>query len=125
MTGAEVEACVNELAQHLPAELVEAMGEITIHVARDRYDVEVLDAAMDEAGQGPVEIPEDFRALYIGTPIDPAADPEAEDVEPPAGVIILNAAMLETADDVTHTLLHELGHALGYDEDEVAALGLE
>lgn len=125
MTGAEVEACVNELAQRLPAELVEAMGEITIHVARDRYDVEVLDAAMDEAGQGPVEIPEDFRALYIGTPIDPAADPEAEDVEPPAGVIILNAAMLETADDVTHTLLHELGHALGYDEDEVAALGLE
>ena len=40
-------------------------------------------------------------------------------------MIVLNAAKLLTAEDVSLTLLHEVGHALGFDEYEVAALGLE
>lgn len=125
MNVAEVQGYVDDLAQSLPEDVAAAIGEVTIHVARDRQDLDVLRAAVREAGQGPVKIPQNFRAVFIGTPIDPSADPEADDVEPMRGVIILNAAMLRTPDDVIHTMLHELGHGLGFDEDEVAALGLE
>ena len=46
MTVAEVQVYVNELAESLPAEVVAAIGEVSIHVARDRQDAEVLREAV-------------------------------------------------------------------------------
>jgi predicted Zn-dependent protease with MMP-like domain len=120
MTVSEVESLVDEIVQQLPAAALSALAEVTIHVARDRGDGEVLCAAVREAGKGAVAIPEDFRALFLGD----AIEDDAEDAEA-SGVIVLNAAKLITAEDVSLTLLHEVGHALGFDEYEVAALGLE
>jgi len=128
VTVAEVDEYVNAFAQTAPARLVAAIQHITVHVARDRQDLAVLRAAVKEADQGPVAIPQDFRAVFIGVPLDPAAagaDDMAEVLDPISGVIILNAAKLVTPQDVIDTLMHEIGHALGFDEDEVAMLGLE
>ena len=128
MTPAEVEAYVDDFAQTAPERLVAAIQNITVHVVRDRGDADGLRAAVREAGQGPVTIPQDFRAVFLGTPIDPdaaAADDVDEVIESIQGVIVLNAAKLLAPQDVFDTLLHEIGHALGYDEEEVALLGLE
>jgi predicted Zn-dependent protease with MMP-like domain len=125
MQKAEAEACTNQMLGYLPDELAETIGDLTIYVAADRQDLEVLRAAVKESGQGRVAIPQNFRAVYLGTPLDPAVDDESDDVELPKGVIVLNASMLRNEQDVLDTLLHEIGHALGYDEDEIAALGLE
>lgn len=120
MTVAEVEVLVDALVEQLPEAAVEALAEVSIHVARDRQDLEVLRAAIREAGAGRVAIPQDFRGMFLGQAID---DEDEEDEA--AGVIVLNAAKLLTAEDVSATLLHEVGHALGFNEYEVAALGLE
>lgn len=128
MTVEEVDAVVHGFALAAPAELMAAIANVTVHVARDRQDLAVLRAAVREAGQGPIAIPQNFRAVFIGEQLDQVAaasdDVEAA-VESIKGVIVLNAAKLLTPQDVYDTLLHEIGHALGYDEDEVAALGLE
>jgi predicted Zn-dependent protease with MMP-like domain len=125
LTVEEAQGYVDDVAQSLPEDVAAAIAEVSVYVAASRNDVEVLRAAVREAGQGPVKILRNFRAVFIGTPIDPSADPEAEDVEPVRGVIVLNAALLRDPADVVATLLHEIGHCLGFDEDEVAALGLE
>jgi predicted Zn-dependent protease with MMP-like domain len=124
MTPADVEHCTDQLVGLLPRALTEACGDLSIYVARDRDDLEVLRAAVKESGQKQVAIPRNFRAVFLGTPVDPAADGEA-DFEGPTGVIVLNASMLRSTEDVLDTLLHEFGHALGFDEDEIMLLGLE
>jgi len=71
-------------------------------------------------------LPEDFRGVYDGTTIEGVDEDAGEDAPapPPTGTIYLNAANLRTPEDVSVTLYHEVGHALGLDEDEVAALNL-
>jgi hypothetical protein len=125
MTPAAVEEETDQLLELLPEWLTDAVADLEIYTARDRDDLEVLRAAVRAAGQTRVMIPRNFRAVFLGTPLDPAADDEAADVERPQGVLVLNASMLRSTQDVLDTLLHEFGHALGYDEDEIAALGLE
>lgn len=133
MNVAEVEACVNDVAMMLPERVAAAIQNVTVHVARDRSDVEVLRAAVRDARIGTAKIPHNFRAVFMGIPLETRADeydPDAADpdAEPPArvrGAIVLNASLLRDQEDVMYTLLHEIGHALGYSEDEVAALGLE
>jgi predicted Zn-dependent protease with MMP-like domain len=128
---AEVEECVNDVAAMLPAGVAAAIENVTVHVARDRGDLEVLRAAVRAAKIGPAKIPANFRAVFMGVPLETRADeydPDAVDDERPAkvrGAIVLNASLLRDQEDVLYTLLHEIGHALGYSEDEVAALGLE
>lgn len=124
MTVAEVTAAVDDAIEALPSDLRDLVGDITLHVARDRRDLDTIKAAIRDAGVKSVVVPQDFRALYLGEHLD-TVDDEAEEVDPLEGVMLLNASMLRTQEDVLFTVLHELGHALGYDEDEIAALGLE
>ncbi len=123
MTKAQAEACTDQMLEALPARLADTIGDLSIYVASSRFDRDVLRAAMKQAGQI-VIIPRTFRALYMGTPLAAGAA-DGEDEDPPTGVIILNAAMLRDEQDLLDTLLHEIGHALGYDEAGVSALGLE
>jgi predicted Zn-dependent protease with MMP-like domain len=130
---AEVEACVDDVAAMLSEAVAAAIQNVTVHVARDRGDVEVLRAAVRASKLGSAKIPHNFRAVFMGHPLETRGDeydPDAADPdsEPPArvrGAIVLNASLLRDQEDVMYTLLHEIGHALGYSEDEVAALGLE
>lgn len=128
MTVEEVEAAVTSFASSVPEALATAIQNITVHTARDRNDVAVIKAAILDAGVVPADIPSNFRAVYLGEQLDQlaaAADDVEEVVDSIRGAIVLNASMLLSPQDVYDTLLHEIAHALGYDEDEVAMLGLE
>jgi len=124
MDKATADACIDEALDALPEAVQDTIGELMIHVARDRHDRQTLNIAAFQAGLRRVVVPKDFRGMYIGTPLG-ATDDEAENVDRPTGVIVLNAAMLRDEQDVCDTLLHEIAHSLGFDEAEVSALGLE
>ncbi len=69
--------------------------------------------------------PADARGCFEGTQATPDLDMEEDgDEEPAVGTIYLFASNLPTTDLVHLTFAHEVGHALGLDEDEVAELGL-
>ena len=82
-------------------------------------------AAVQEAGREP-----DILGLFVGN----AHDEEPEDSAPlPPQILLFLDNLWDYAegdlatyrDEVRLTYLHELGHYLGWDEDEVARRGLE
>lgn len=68
-------------------------------------------------------MPSDIRGMYDGD-FSSSTDDEGENHEPPVGTIYLVAANLADKADARTVFLHEIGHALGLDEHEVAGLGL-
>lgn len=66
------------------------------------------------------------RASFQGWPAtdDREAEDEGEDPELPDGVLTLAADRFNLDDDVQTTLVHELAHALGFDETDVSLMGL-
>jgi predicted Zn-dependent protease with MMP-like domain len=121
----EVRSHIDEAIANLSPGVREAISQVAIFVAESRQDTMTMRQAVHAAAQGDTAIPQDFRAVFLGVPLDGAADEEDPDPELADGVFLFNAELLQGAEDVVYTLLHEIGHALGLDEDEVAALGLE
>jgi predicted Zn-dependent protease with MMP-like domain len=93
----------------------------SVQAALQEVEVVVLEAGDSVDG---VPFPSDQKGLYQGTQL--AADDGDDDGEadPPTGTVYLYAPNLADEEDVTKTLWHELGHALGMSEEDVAALGL-
>jgi predicted Zn-dependent protease with MMP-like domain len=124
MKPEEVETVIDETLDTLPKRVTGAIADVQIYVAKSRSDTKTLREAVTKSGLQRVTVPQDFRALFMGEPLA-ASEGDDEEADPVVGVIVFNAAMLRDSEDVVFTLLHEIGHALGLDEDEVAALGLE
>jgi predicted Zn-dependent protease with MMP-like domain len=103
---------------HLPEEILAVLRDVEIIVV-DSPAAPELRHVRDADGN----LLGDFLGFYSGTAI---AGDDAEEVHAaPLGIIWLNAAQLHDEEEVSTTLYHEIGHALGLTEDEVAALGLE
>lgn len=73
-------------------------------------------------------IPADAKGVFIGEPLEREdSDGEEDDFETvalPSGLIVIVASNVKDTDEATLICLHEIGHALGLDEDGVKALGL-
>lgn len=88
-----------------------------VRACMQKVDVVVLLTPWKEIG-----MPDDVRGMYEGT-FPSEVDDELE-IEPPEGTIYLVCDNLQDKADARAVLLHEMAHALGLDETEVAGLGL-
>jgi hypothetical protein len=102
-----IEVC-DEVARATPDPIARALVEV---------EVVVLKSPWKKIG-----MTDDARGMYEGT-FDGSTDDEIEQ-EKPEGTIYLVADNLADKADARTVLLHEMAHALGLDEHEVAGLGL-
>lgn len=129
MNAWKVEKAIKDATNELPDAVRVAIAKVKIFVVESATDLKTLRGAIEAAQLGeddpPVHIPPDFRGMFLGSTIDPAADDEDPDPVLAHGVFLFNAAYLLSDEDVHLTFFHEVGHALGLDEQEVEALGLQ
>jgi predicted Zn-dependent protease with MMP-like domain len=110
----EVRTAAIKALEALDEDIQAALVGVEIHIAAFPED------ASRELVTTP---PHDVQGVYIGTVLE-GVDEDEDKVTGPVGTVYLFAANLTDDDDVHLALWHELGHALGLDEDEVEGLGL-
>jgi len=77
------------------------------------------------------EVPEDLLGLYVGVPLEDKGVDLGGSSMPDLVLIFRDnlCEMCETRDELVHeirvTVLHEIGHHFGLDEDRLAELGYE
>lgn len=120
MNQLEADEIAGEVMGALDDEIADVLTGVTVYVVDGREDPEVPEAIRN-AGLLRASIPADFRGMFLG---QQAAEYGDDGGGPAEGSIILNARNLHTAADVRTTLAHEIGHALGMNEEEVENLGL-
>jgi predicted Zn-dependent protease with MMP-like domain len=118
-------------ATGLPRQIGKQLADVEILVSSDPQTAttELSAILTTEDGQPIDAIPGDCKGCFIGSPMeqdetDDEEGDEFETVELPNGVILLVASNIPNTDEAVLVLLHEIGHALGMDEDEVKELGL-
>lgn len=111
----------------LPGPVIEALSDVELIVAEDVAKATAF--LRDELGDEfkPEDMPADCKGVFVGAPteIEESDDSEEEEiVYYPEGFVVLCASNIETENEGLVVLMHEVGHALGMDEEEVTKLGL-
>lgn len=110
----------------MPDSLRAALGEVAFITAAKPRD-RVVRKYVARFGLRGLDLHDDARGLFVGIGMELPYDEDEDDVadiQPPAGIVFLFADNLSDEEEVETVLCHEVGHALGMDEDEVEALGL-
>lgn len=105
-------AIPDDFHQYLDNVMIEVMPRPTLRIMTE-YDV-----------------PDDLLGLYVGTPLEDKALGDAPPL--PDRVLIFRENLIdicesreELIDEIRITVLHEVGHHFGLDEDRLAELGYE
>ena len=122
LSEAAFEAVLDRATERLPAEFRSALVDVQVMVERVP-GTELIDPS------DPAATPPDLLGLFVGASL---LDRSNEDsFELPPTVYLFQRNLERAARDEEHlieeietTLYHELGHALGFDEDGVDAMGL-
>ncbi len=82
------------------------------------------------AGGDPLAVPPDVMGLFVGPTLHELAEERSGELPPAIYLFKRNierasGSREELLEEIRITLFHEIGHLLGLDEDEVAAMGLE
>lgn len=124
MTNAEFEAIVDEVLAELPEELREVLEECSI-IITDWADPELLGL------MGGITVEETPYGFYDGTPVG-MRGPTQNSFLLPDRIYLFRGPLMEDfperdqlAEEIRVTLIHELGHMIGFDEDDLEERGLE
>jgi predicted Zn-dependent protease with MMP-like domain len=119
ISDADFDLAVQAALDAIPDEFHRHLDNVIIEV-RDRPDAALLVEH---------EVPEDLLGLYVGVPLE---DKSVDLGGLPDRVLVFRdnlCEMCETRDELIHeirvTVLHEIGHHFGLDEDRLAELGYE
>ncbi|CAN5162479.1 metallopeptidase family protein [soil metagenome] len=118
------EALVARALDHLPPEFQAHMENVSVVIA-EAPDLELLESM----GVDPDDPDDTLFGLYEGVPL---TERRHDDVLLPDSITIFRRPLLEWADseaqiveEVRVTVLHEIGHFFGLDEDRLEELGYE
>ncbi len=118
---AEFDRAVEQALAEIPAEFRPYLENVMIEV-RSRPDRELLEAH---------EAPEGLLGLYVGVPLEEKG-PEMAPLPMPDRIYIFHDNLCaacdswdELVDEIRVTVLHEIGHHFGLDEDRLTELGYD
>ncbi len=124
MTHTEFEAVVQDVIGDLPEELQEVLGESAIII-----DEWADERVRERLGHIPVE--ESPYGFYDGTPVG-WRGPSENSLLLPDRIYLFRGPLMEDfpdreelAEQIRITLVHELGHMIGFDEEDLEERGLE
>ncbi|MCZ2400816.1 MAG: metallopeptidase family protein [Phycisphaerae bacterium] len=120
MTSSEFDRAVKDALREIPAEFRAYLDNVVIEV-RDRPDRRLMREH---------DVPDDILGLYIGVPLE---DKALEGGLPmPDRVLIFRETLLdmcasreELIEEIRITVLHEIGHHFGLDEERLEELGYD
>ncbi len=121
-----VKGCLEEVDMVL-AESPAAATEELLTEARDNAAENQETLSRDEIKE--LTLPADCKGVFIGDPRELMSDSDPGEEEPEVkydaeGYIVMCANNIADPDEALLVFLHEVGHALGLDEDDVKELGL-
>lgn len=121
MSAAEFDRVVQRALDEIPGEFRPYLENVVIEV-RDFPDA----AFMREH-----DVPDDLLGLYVGVPLEDKG-PDLAPTPLPDRIIIFRGNLCEMCetrqeliDEIRVTVLHEVGHHFGLDEDRLSELGFE
>lgn len=121
VSEAEFDQVVREALAEIPDEFQVCLENVMIEV-RERPDA---------AFRRMHDVPDDVLGLYVGVPLGEKG-PERAPTPLPDRVVVFRANLCgmcesrdELIDEIRITVLHEIGHHFGLDEDRLAELGYD
>jgi len=130
MDAEQCSILVQKFVSGLPKPIAKQLEDVELLVCPDTATAtaELREQMEGEDGKELEALPDDTKGVFIGEPMeseeDADGDGDMETVTLPSGIIVIVASNVKDADEVVLVVLHEIGHALGMDEEEVKALGL-
>jgi len=121
---AEFRACVESAADRLPARFRGPLGDVVV-------TIEPLPSEAVLRDEAPVLFDPELLGLFVGVPLAERGDTRASGELPPRILIFQRNLERQFPDkerleeEIARTLYHELGHYLGLDEEELAAIDLD
>lgn len=120
ISDADFDRAVEQALSEVPADFRPYLENVVIEVQR-RPARELL---------AEYDVPADLLGLYVGVPLDEAGPGHAAAL--PDRILIFRdnlcamcASREELIDEIRITVLHEIGHHFGMDEDQLEALGYD
>lgn len=119
ISAAEFDQAVRDALALIPDDFRPYLENVIVEV-RDRPDAKLCE---DE------DVPDDLLGLYVGVPLE---DKASTDCPYPDQVLIFRENLCEMCesreellDEIRITVLHEIGHHFGMDEDRLEELGYD